>query len=46
MLYVLLTGTKPFCSPEAEAAGEDAARLLMRIIDPWCVAVCGGCAVC
>eukprot|EP00198_Chlamydomonas_reinhardtii_P004373 XP_001693709.1 predicted protein [Chlamydomonas reinhardtii] len=35
VLYVLLTGTKPFCSPEAEAAGEDAARLLMRIIDPW-----------
>ncbi|KAG2443865.1 hypothetical protein HXX76_002208 [Chlamydomonas incerta] len=35
VLYVLLTGTKPFCSPEAEAAGEDAAKLLMRIIDPW-----------
>ncbi|KAG2495098.1 hypothetical protein HYH03_006709 [Edaphochlamys debaryana] len=34
VLYVLLTGCKPFLPPEAEAAGEDAARMLVRIINP------------
>ncbi len=35
MLYVLMTGCKPFCPPEAEAAGEDPTRVLVRIINPW-----------
>ncbi|EFJ49629.1 hypothetical protein VOLCADRAFT_104207 [Volvox carteri f. nagariensis] len=35
VLYVLLTGCKPFCPPEAEAAGEDPTRVLVRIINPW-----------
>ncbi|PNH10456.1 Ribosomal protein S6 kinase alpha-5 [Tetrabaena socialis] len=34
LLYVLLTGCKPFCPPEAEAAGEDLARVLVRIMNP------------
>ncbi|KXZ41749.1 hypothetical protein GPECTOR_296g799 [Gonium pectorale] len=36
LLYVLLTGSKPFSPPEPEAAAnEDPARLLVRIINPW-----------
>ncbi|GLC36894.1 hypothetical protein PLESTB_000181200 [Pleodorina starrii] len=35
VLYVLLTGCKPFCPPEAEEAGEDPTRVLVRIINPW-----------
>lgn len=34
VLYVLLTGCKPFCSPEAEAAGEDPSLVLYRIMNP------------
>ncbi|GIM03203.1 hypothetical protein Vretimale_8003 [Volvox reticuliferus] len=35
VLYVLFTGCKPFCPPEAEEAGEDPTRVLVRIINPW-----------
>lgn len=33
-LYTLLTGCKTFCTPEAEAAGEDPSAVLSRAVNP------------